>query len=163
MMSHIKSFHLITALIFFTIPPLFSSDLQTFEGIWTVETTVAIQIIQLYTDGFDDFTNGYRIREEFIADPLIYVEFNFIDEDLLYITRADGSKLRGFYQIKENSGINNQDFPFYIFLEDKFANSYYFPVRKIDDNNFEINYVLELGLRDILIQISCIGIISKKM
>ncbi len=147
--------------IFLHLSPLYSYNLDTFSGIWTVETTGAIQIVQLYTDGFDHFTNGYRIRDDYLTDPFIYKEFNFIDEDLLYITRADGSKLRGFYQIKENSGINNSDFPFYILLEDKYANVYYFPIKKIDDSNFEINYILELGLRDILIQISCLGIITE--
>ncbi len=152
----------IILLVFLLTPPLYSLDFNVFEGIWIVETTEAIQIIQLYTDGFDHFTNGYIIRDDFTNDPLSYTQFNFIDEDLLYITRADGSKLRGFYQIKENSGINNQDFPYYIYLEDKYANNYYFPLRKIDDNLYEINYHLELGLKDILIQISCIAIISRE-
>lgn len=141
---------------------LFSMDGELFSGIWKVDTLEAIQVIQVYAEGFEHFTNAYLIREEFLEDPLRYVEFNFIDEDLLYITRADNSKLRGFYQFKENRGINSNDFPFYILLEDKYTNSYYFPVRFISDNLYEINYNLELNLRDQLIQIRCIALISRE-
>ncbi len=141
--------------------PVFGDRSIQFEGLWLVRTETAIQVIQLYTDGFDDFTNGYRLRDDFISDPFTYISFNFIDEDLLYITRADGSTLRGFYQYKDNSGINKDDFPFYIHLEDKYENNYYFPVRETDDGHYEINYSLELGLRDILIQINCLGIMYR--
>ena len=141
---------------------LFSLDSSSFSGEWNVETFQALQIIQLYTDGFDHFTNGYRIRDDFLDDPFRYTCFNFIDEDLLYITRSDGTTLRGFYQFKQNSGINHNDFPQYIFLEDKFANQYYFPVRQVEDDIFEINYNLELNLRNTLIQITCLARLSRK-
>lgn len=150
------------ALIYLVIlPSLHSMDVKDFQGIWQVNTIEAIQIIQLYTKGFDHFTNGYLIRNEYTNDPLSYVEFDFIDEDLLYITRADGSRLRGFYQLKENNGINNADFPYYLYMEDKYTNSYYFPVRVSDENTYEINYKLELMLRDLLIQVTCVAELSR--
>ena len=146
-------------LLLFTVN-LHSMEQFDFRGLWKVENYSAIQIIQLYTDGFDYFTNGYRIRQEYLEDPLRYIELDFIDEDLLYITRANGTRLRGFYQIKENSGTNSVDFPYYIFLEDKYTNSYYIPFRTTSENNYEINYNLELNLRDQLIQITCLARIS---
>jgi len=150
-----------TIIILLLSGPLYSMDVQDFQGIWVVNTLEAIQIIQLYSKGFDHFTNGYRIRHEYTDDPLIYVEFDFIDEDLLYITRADGSRLRGFYQLKENSGINSEDYPYYLYLEDKYTNSYYFPVRATGENTYEINYNLELILRDLLIQVTCVAELSR--
>jgi hypothetical protein len=136
---------------------LYSIDVNDFQGIWNVNTVEAIQIIQLYTTGFDHFTNGYRIRHEYVDDPLVYVEFDFIDEDLLYITRADGTRLRGFYQLKNNTGINSSDYPYYLYLEDKYTNVYYFPVRVSGEDTYEINYKLELIRRDELIQITCVA------
>ena len=156
-----KSFFF-TVLIFIMTSPLYPIEGDSFLGIWEVENIQAIQIIQLYTDGYDHFTNGYLIRNEYLDDPLTYSEFDFVDEDLLYVTRADGTRLRGFYQIKENSGINSDDFPSYIFLEDKYTNNYYFPVRIVGEEKYEINYKLELNLRNQLIQISCIAHLSRK-
>lgn len=126
-------------------------------GDWQVENVAALQILQVYSDGFDQLANAYLIREEFLEDPLTYVNFDFIDEDLLYITRADGTKLRGFYQIKENSGINKEDYPHYIVLEDKYDQNYLFPIKKIGENKYIFNYCLELSLRDQLLQICCIA------
>jgi len=126
-------------------------------GKWNLENIQALQIVQVYTDGIDLFSNAIIERNDFLDDPLGYSEFNFIDEDLLYITRADGSKLRGFYQIRENSSINREDFPLYIYLEDKFANSYVFPLKGQGENQYIINYTLELALRDQLLQIVCIA------
>jgi len=148
---------LLISIIIFLAFTLYSYDSDDFLGIWKVKTLDTIQIIQLYTDGFDYFTNGYRIREGYLNDPYIYIEFDFVDEDLLYITRADGSRLRGFYQIMENNGINRDDFPYYIYMEDKYTNSYYFPVRLSGEEVYEINYNLELNLRDELIQINCLA------
>jgi len=153
---------LLIIIIIFLSFSLYSFDSGDFLGIWKVKTLETVQIIQLYTDGFDYFTNGYRIREEYLDDPYTYIEFDFVDEDLLYITRSDGSRLRGFYQLMENSGINKDDFPYYIYMEDKYTNAYYFPVRLSREEVYEINYDLQLNLRDELIQISCLAELSRE-
>lgn len=149
-------------LIIFPVTFLYSLEADIMIGQWQVENVSALQIIQIYTDGYDHFSNAYLIREEFLDDPLTYVSFNFIDEDLLYIKRADGTSLRGFYQIRENSGINREEYPYYIFLEDKFANTYSFPVKEQGEGIYLINYSLEMSLRDQLMQISCIARLKKE-
>lgn len=139
-----------------------SQDAAEMVGQWAVENLTALQIIQVYTDGFDHFSNAYLLREEFLEDPLTYVSFNFIDEDLLYIKRADGTSLRGFYQVRANSGINREEYPYYIYLEDKFANTYSFPLKEQEGDTYLINYSLEMSLRDQLMQISCIARLKKE-
>jgi len=143
-------------LFFILSPDLLWGD-DDFVGKWGVENIQALQVVQIYTDGFDLFSNAIGVRNSFLEDPLRYTEFNFIDEDLLYITRADGSKLRGFYQVRQNSSINREDFPLYIYLEDKYANIYVFPLKEEGESRYIINYTLELSLRDQLLQIVCIA------
>ena len=133
-----------------------------FIGEWAVKTNYVVVSDVFPIDDYR-FGSGFLIDNSYLDNPNIYVTFDFIDEDLLYIYQQNEGVIRGFYRIIPNqpSAPSFGLFHLCIALEDKENRDY--PIGLImteRDDTYQISYELYSEMSSM--NIYCVGEMIKQ-
>ena len=139
---------------------------KDFIGTWEVKTNYTVVMDSIMIDNVDyKFGQGFLIDNSYLDNPNIYVKFDFMDEDLLYIYQQNERAIRGFYKVIPNSlSLSYSHFHLCITLKDKENRIYPIALIMTEKNDYyQISYKLNFGdeLRNSM-KIFCIGEMIKQ-
>ncbi len=145
-----KSIFIIVYLITF-IFAVASQEEDKFIGTWEVKNNYTVVTEEFRTDKRGlKMEIGLSIDNSYLDNPNIYVKFDFIDEDLLYIYKRNGKAIRGFYKVVPNGPRRKVAiFEACILLKDKEDRKY--PIGLImteKEDHYQISYTVDHGLKD---------------